>query len=67
MRKTKLIGILAEKGISQRALAEELGISKNTVNAKLNGRTAFDTFEVMKLCAILGITSPEEKCEIFLQ
>ena len=67
MRKTKLIGILAERGISQRALAEELGISKNTVNAKLNGRTAFDTSEVMKLCAILGITSPEEKCEIFLQ
>ncbi|MBQ7037745.1 MAG: helix-turn-helix transcriptional regulator [Clostridia bacterium] len=67
MRKTKLIGIMAEKGFSQRSIAKELGVSVNTINAKLNGRTAFDALEIIKLCEILGITNSDEKIEIFLQ
>ena len=66
MNISKLLGVMAEKGISQCALAKKLGISKNTVNAKLNGKGHFDTEQVSEICKILGIDDPEKKVEIFL-
>ncbi len=67
MALNKLKGIMAEKGISQRKLAQILGVSKNTVNAKLNGRVPFDTVEATEICKILNIKDDGVKVEIFLR
>lgn len=63
----KLKGKIAEMGYSQRALAEKLGMSKNTLNAKVNGKVPFNTVEVAKICEILDIHNGSEKAAIFLQ
>jgi len=66
MNANKLLGAMAEKRISQRELARRLGISKNTINSKINGKVHFDTEEASKICDILEIKDPQKKSEIFL-
>lgn len=66
MANNKLKGKIAEAGYSQRSLAEKLGISKNTLNAKVLGKTPFNTLEIEKICKALGIHDPVEKASIFL-
>lgn len=66
MNINKLLGIMAEKRISQRQLARLLGKSKNTICSKLNGKSNFDTEEVVAICKILDITDNATKGEIFL-
>lgn len=67
MENNKLKGKIVEAGYSQRSLARELGISKNTLNAKVNGKTPFNTVEIEKLCDKLGISDCAEKASIFLR
>ena len=62
----KLKGKIAEAGYSQRSLAAELGISKNTLNSKINGKTPFNTAEIELICKKLGIHDASEKVAIFL-
>lgn len=62
----KLKGKIAEAGYSQRSLAVELGMSKNTLNSKVNGKAPFNTFEVELICEKLGICDAAEKAAIFL-
>lgn len=62
----KLKGKIVEAGYSQRSLALELGISKNTLNAKINGKLPFNTVEIEKICEKLGIHDCVEKASIFL-
>lgn len=62
----KLKGKIAEAGYSQKQVAALIGINANSLGAKINGRRAFDTEEVKRLCKVLGIEDPREKCEIFL-
>ena len=66
MANNKLKGKIAEAGYSQRSLASELGMSKNTLNAKVNGKVPFNTVEIERLCAKLGIHDGAEKAAIFL-
>lgn len=63
----KLKGKIVEKGYTQRSLAAALGMSKNTLNAKINGRVPFNTVEIERICKKLDIQSGSEKAEIFLQ
>lgn len=58
---------IMEAGFTQRSLAKELGMSKNTLNSKVNGKTPFNTVEIRRLCDLLNIVSGEEKASIFLQ
>ena len=46
MAVNKLKGKIAEAGYSQRSLAAELGMSKNTLNSKVNGKIPFNTDEI---------------------
>lgn len=67
MSDNKLKGKIAEKGYSQRRLADALGVSKNTLNAKVNKRIPFNTVEIAKICEVLDIHDAAEKAAIFLQ
>lgn len=64
--KRKLLGRMASAGYTQRSLAKAVGISKNTINAKINGNSCFDTDQIDRICRVLNITSGLEKVEIFL-
>jgi transcriptional regulator with XRE-family HTH domain len=66
MNSLKLKGKIAEAGYSQRSLSKVLGMSKNTLNSKVNGKKAFNTNEIKKLCGALNISDNEEKADIFL-
>ena len=66
MATNKLKGKIAEAGFSQRSLALELGMSKNTLNSKVNGKIPFNTVEIERICDKLGIHDGAEKASIFL-
>lgn len=66
MNTNKLKGKLAERGYSQRSFAAKVGMSKNTLNLKINGKGVFNTVEINSICKELGIVSNAEKAEIFL-
>ncbi|MCL2060961.1 MAG: helix-turn-helix domain-containing protein [Oscillospiraceae bacterium] len=53
-------------GMSQEEFGRMLGMSKNTVSGKINGRLHLYVCEVVKMCEILGITDSTEKSAIFL-
>ena len=57
---------MVSNGLTQRSLAESLGMSKNTLSYKLRGRRPFDVDEVARICELLHITDPAEKAQIFL-
>ncbi|MBQ4544086.1 MAG: helix-turn-helix transcriptional regulator [Oscillospiraceae bacterium] len=63
----KLRGRMAEMGYSQTSLAKHLQINKNTLNAKMNGRSDFSVDDALKICNALNISDDKMKCEIFLQ
>lgn len=67
MLSNKLKGRIVEAGYSQRSLAKELGMSKNTLNAKVNGKIPFNTVEIQKICDKLGIYDTNDKANIFLR
>ena len=66
MSMNKLKGKIVEAGYSQRSLALELGMSKNTLNSKVNGKIPFNTVEIEHICEKLGIHDGAEKASIFL-
>lgn len=55
----KLRGLMAEKGLSQRRLAEMLGMSEKTLCTKLK-RGVFGTDDAQKLIKILEIENPND-------
>ena len=58
----KLRGIIAERGMSQRQVAERLGVTEKTFYTKMK-KGVFGTDEVEKMIEILSIDNP---IEIFL-
>lgn len=62
----KLKGLMAEKGITQKALAEKIGVSKNTISSRLKGKSKFNTEEIKHICSVLEIIDNEFKNDIFL-
>lgn len=66
MDKIKFKMAILRSGYTQVRLAKELGISKNALSNKVNGHTSITADEAIKMCDILGITSNEEKAQIFL-
>ena len=53
----KFKGYCAENNISQREIAEILGIKIQSANAKLNGRQDFTFSQVRTLCEHFGISA----------
>ena len=56
----KLKGIMREKNYSQNKLAKQIGITTQSLNAKLNGRSQFTIEEAINIIAVLKIIKPEE-------
>ena len=54
----KLKGKMTEAHISQAKLSEHLGITVQSLNAKLNGRTQFTLEEAIKITAFLRLKDP---------
>lgn len=66
MNIAKLKGKIVENGLSQHACAKAIGMSKNTFNSRVNGKSQFNLDEISRLCSLLNINDVEEKVNIFL-
>lgn len=62
----KLKAKILLEGYTQASLAKAANMSKNTVNAKVNGRMDMTLADVDVFCELLNIETPEEKVDIFL-
>ncbi len=60
MNTNKLKGKLVEEGMTQEELSLELGISLQSLNAKLNGRAPLTIEEAKRITEILKIDNPSE-------
>lgn len=56
----KLKGIMRERNVTQQELAVILGISLQSLNAKINERTAFTVPEAKRICKFLDLENPAE-------
>ena len=66
MNKWRFAEQVSRLGFTQATFAKELGMSKNTLNNKLNGRGYFTTREIKEICERLDIVDPQLVVEIFL-
>lgn len=55
----KIKAALVEKGFTQRSLAREMKIAKNTLNAKINGKAPISIEEATKLAEFLNLSKEE--------
>ena len=62
----RLKSVMVGAGYTQTKMAEELGMSLNSLCSKINNRSEFTIDEVIKICQILSITDDKEKVYIFL-
>lgn len=62
---TNLKKLIKRKNISYRKLAEDMHMSLNAINNKLNGYTVFNIYEAEKMMIILGIGNNEIKKYFF--
>lgn len=50
---------MAELGITQKELAEKIGINMSTLSAKINGKRQFTVEEVFKIFEVLEVDNYE--------
>lgn len=55
----KIKGLIAEKGITQKKLADAIGISPASINAKLNGNLDFKATELTQIANYFAIDIKE--------
>lgn len=66
INKKMLLSKMVAKGENQVSMAAKMEVSKNTFNAKINGKGFFNTKEISRICDILEIVEGSEKVLIFL-
>ncbi|MEA5047431.1 MAG: antitoxin Xre-like helix-turn-helix domain-containing protein [Eubacteriales bacterium] len=59
IKTAKLIGIIAEKGLTQKAVAKTLGINEATFYRKMK-RGVFDSDEIYGMIDLLSIENPAD-------
>lgn len=57
---------LVKSGMTNRELSKKIGISKNTLSSRVNGKSPFNADEIDAICEELKITDDLEKAQIFL-
>lgn len=65
--KYKLLGIMAEKNVTQKQLAKMIYISVNSMCNKLNGRGTFTVDEAAKICVALDLKDEKVMTDVFLR
>lgn len=61
----KLKARILLEGHTQRTLSKATKIGLNPLNEKINNKRVFRCDEVDRICEVLNITEPSEKCDIF--
>lgn len=56
---SKIKGLIREKGLTQEAVAKDIGIACSTFNLKLNGNVFFTQEEIFRLSNVLKIPKTE--------
>lgn len=56
MNASEFRAAVARAGISNRAIAANLGLSEQALYNKINGRTEFKNSEIVKLVELLGLS-----------
>ena len=56
---SKLLGRMRECGFTQETLADAIGKTKGTLNAKLNNQYNFTQSEIVAICNVLNIPFKE--------
>lgn len=56
---SKLMGKMRERRVTQDALASSIGMSRQQMNNKLNGRSPFKQSDIKEICALLDIPLEE--------
>lgn len=55
MRYSRLRGLMAERGVSQKQLATEIGLNESTLNSKLSGKGKFRSDEIVAIATKFDI------------
>ena len=55
----RLLGRIKEKGLTQKALAELIGVSEGQMCQKLAGRYLFKQSEIRNMCDVLDISQAD--------
>ena len=66
-RHDKLLGLMREKGLSQRDVAGQLGVCTTTMSRKLAGKSEFRVKEILALAQLLEIRSDDLNSYFFCQ
>ena len=66
LNRNLLRAAMVAKGYTQEELAKKIGVSANTLSSRMLGVSSFNVDEIDKICEVLGITSNEQKVDIFL-
>jgi len=61
----KLRDIIRDRGMKFISVADELGMTRCSLERKINNQAEFRSSEVIKLCSLLNITDVREKEGIF--
>ena len=62
----RLEELIQENGLKKKYIARQMGISPYSLTRKIRNESEFTSGQIDLFCDILNITSPKQKCEIFL-
>ena len=57
---------ITESGLKKSYIAKSIGLTPYGLTLKIRNVNEFKASEIDKICILLGIDSPEERCNIFL-
>ena len=56
---------ISESGLKKSYIAKSIGLTPYGLTLKIRNVNEFKASEIDKICILLGIDSPEERCDIF--
>lgn len=56
---------ITRSGLKKSYIAKAIGLTPTGLSLKIRNVNEFKASEIEKICVLLGIDSPEERCEIF--